>query len=153
MKILLLISLLLFSFSLSAQNQKITEKSRIEEIKRNITVSCSNINNIKCNYLQEKSISLLEDDIKNEGEVIFMAPNNLYWKNYKPENQSFILKNDSVKIVNNNGENIMPIQENIIFREISKIINNSISNNTIIDENNFITSYEENENFIISTKR
>ena len=43
----------------------------------------------------------------------------------------------------------MPIQENIIFREISKIINNSISNNTIIDENNFITSYEENENFII----
>ena len=122
MKILLLISLLLFSFSLSAQNQKITEKSRIEEIKRNITVSCSNINNIKCNYLQKKSISLLEDDIKNEGEVIFMAPNNLYWKNHKPENQSFILKNDSVKIVNNNGENIMPIQENIIFREISKII-------------------------------
>ncbi len=153
MKRLLLISFLLFSFGLSAQNQQITEKSRIDEIKRNITVSCSNINNIKCNYLQEKSISLLEDDINNEGEVIFMAPNNLYWKNYKPDNQSFILKDDSVKIVNNNGENIMPIQEHLIFREISKIINNSISNTSIIDENNFIPSYEENEDYIIVNMR
>ena len=149
MKRLLLISLLVFSFRLSAQNQQITDKSEIDEIKRNITMSCSGINNIKCNYIQEKSITLLEDDIRNEGEVIFMVPDNLYWKNKKPDNQLFILKNDSVKIVNNNGVNIMPIQDNLIFREISKIINNSISNSSIIDENNFIPSYEENENYII----
>lgn len=149
MKQILLISLTLLSFALSAQNQKITDKARINEIKENVTRSCSNINNVRCNYIQEKSVSLLEDNIKNEGEVIFMTPDNLYWKNNIPKNQSFILRNDSVKIVNDNGVNIMPIQEHLIFREISKIINNGVSNNSIIDENNFIPSYEENENHII----
>lgn len=149
MKQILLISSIFFSFILSAQNQKITDKARINEIKENVTRSCSNINNVRCNYIQEKSVSLLEDNIKNEGEVIFMTPDNLYWKNNIPENQLFILRNDSVKIVNDNGVNIMPIQEHLIFREISKIINNGVSNNSIIDENNFIPSYEENENHII----
>ena len=46
-----------------------------------------------------------------------------------------------------------PIQEHLIFREISKIINNSISNTSIIDENNFIPSYEENEDYIIVNMR
>ena len=149
MKRILLISLTLLSFTLSAQNQNITDKARINEIKENVTKSCSNINNVKCNYIQEKSVSLLEDNIKNEGEVIFMTPDNLYWKNNTPENQSFVLRSDSVKIVNNNGVNIMPIQEHLIFREISKIISNGVSNNSIIDENKFIPSYEENENHII----
>ena len=121
----------------------------LDDIKDNITRSCNNINNIRCKYVQEKSVSLLEDDIRNEGEMIFVTPNNLYWKNNTPKNQSFILKEENVKIINDNGETVMPIQEHLIFREISKIINNSISNNTIIDENNFIPSYEENENHII----
>lgn len=149
MKRLILILFVLLSFGLSAQNQCVTDKKKIDEIKDNITRSCNNINNIRCKYVQEKSISLLEDDIKNEGEMIFVTPNNLYWKNNTPKNQSFILKEENVKIINDNGETVMPIQEHLIFREISKIINNSISNNTIIDENNFIPSYEENENHII----
>lgn len=149
MKRLILILFVLLSFGLSAQNQCVTDKKKIDEIKDNITKSCNNINNIRCKYVQEKSVSLLEDDIRNEGEMIFVTPNNLYWKNNTPKNQSFILKNENVKIINDNGETVMPIQEHLIFREISKIINNSISNNTIIDENNFIPSYEENENHII----
>ena len=149
MKRLILILFVLLSFGLSAQNQCVTDKKKIDEIKDNITKSCNNINNIRCKYVQEKSISLLEDDIRNEGEMIFVTPNNLYWKNNTPKNQSFILKNENVKIINDNGETVMPIQEHLIFREISKIINNSISNNTIIDENNFIPFYEENENHII----
>lgn len=149
MKRLILILFVLLSFGLSAQNQCVTDKKKIDEIKDNITKSCNNINNIRCKYVQEKSISLLEDDIRNEGEMIFVTPNNLYWKNNTPKNQSFILKEENVKIINDNGETVMPIQEHLIFREISKIINNSISNNTIIDENNFIPSYEENETHII----
>lgn len=150
MKRLLLILFVLSTMFLSAQsNHTITDKDKISEIKKNITKSCNNINNIRCKYVQEKSISLLEDDIKNEGEIIFVTPNNLYWKNNIPGNQSFILKEENVKIINDNGENVMPIQDHLIFREISKIINNSALNNTVIDENNFIPSYEENENHII----
>lgn len=149
MKRLILISTILFSLGLSAQNQQIIEKSEINVIKSKITEACKNINNIRCNYLQEKSVSLLEDEIRNEGEVVFTTPNKLYWENTSPKNHSFTLKNDSVKIVNDNGVNIMPIQNHLIFREISKIINNSISSHSIIDENNFIPSFEENENHII----
>lgn len=149
MKQILLISFILLSSILSAQNQQITDNDRINVIKENITKTCNDINSIKCNYIQEKSVSLLEDDIKNEGEVIFVNPNNLCWKNNYPENQSFILKNDSVKIINNDGVDIMPIEKHLIFKEVLKIINNAVSNNSIIDEKNFIPSYEENENYII----
>lgn len=134
---------------LSSKNQNITDKTRISEMKDKITKVCSEINTLKCGYVQEKSISLLEDDITNEGEVIFMTPDNLFWNNIKPENQSFILKNDSVKIINNNGITIIPTQKHLIFKEISKIINNNISNNSIIDEDNFIPSFQENESYII----
>ena len=149
MKQILLVSFILFSFILSGQNQKITDNNRINEIKNNITRAYDDINNIRCNYIQEKSVSLLENDIKSEGEVIFIVPNNLYWKNNYPESQSFILKNDSVKVINNEGVDIMPIEKHLIFREVLKIINNAVSNKSIIDEKNFVSSYEENENYII----
>lgn len=145
----LLISFALLLAGLYADAQQITDKLRINDIKGNIVESCENISNLKCNYIQEKSVSLLEDDITYEGEVIFVAPNILFWNNKKTGNQEFILKNDSVKIVNDNGVNIMPIEEHMIFREISKIINNGVSNKSIIDENNFLPAYEENEDYII----
>lgn len=145
----LLISFALLLAGLYADAQQITDKVRINDIKGNIVESCENISNLKCNYIQEKSVSLLEDDITYEGEVIFVAPNILFWNNKKTGNQEFILKNDSVKIVNDNGVNIMPIEEHLIFREISKIINNGVSNKSIIDENNFLPAYEENEDYII----
>ena len=149
MKRILLISFMLLSFVLSAQNQIITDKTRVNEIKVDIIKSCNGIDNMKCKYVQEKSVSLLKDNIKNEGEVIFMTPDNLYWKNNTPENQLFVLRNDSVKIINNDGINIMPIQEHLIFREVSKFINNAVLNSSVIDEDNFISSYEENDNYII----
>ena len=64
MKQILLVSFILFSFILSGQNQKITDNNRINEIKNNITRAYDDINNIRCNYIQEKSVSLLENDIK-----------------------------------------------------------------------------------------
>lgn len=145
----LLISFVLLLTALSAESQQITDKMKINDIKENIIESCENIVNLRCNYVQEKSVSLLEDNIIYEGEVFFVAPDILLWNNKNPENQEFVLKNDSVKIVNKSGSNIMPIEEHLIFREIAKLINNGISNKSIIDENNFMPTYEENENYII----
>ena len=100
--------------ALSAESQQITDKMKINDIKENITESCENIVNLRCNYVQEKSVSLLEDNIIYEGEVFFVAPDILLWNNKNPENQEFVLKNDSVKIVNKSGSNIMPIEEHLI---------------------------------------
>lgn len=149
MKQILLILLTLLSLTLSSQSQYITDVHSIDEIKDNIRISCDEICNVRCNYIQEKSVSLLEDKISNEGEVIFMKPNSLYWRNDSQGDNFFILKNDSVKVVNNNGVTVAPIKEHIIFREILKIINNGISNNSIIDEKNFVPTFEENDNDII----
>lgn len=149
MKRILLISILLMSLNICAQNRHVTDKQEINEIKDQVAETCNKLQNLKCNYIQEKSISLLEDNIICKGEVMFETPNNLYWKNNQPEELSFVLKNDSVKIVNKNGINIMPVEEHLIFKEIAKIINNGISNKSIIDENNFIPTYEENEDYII----
>ena len=43
----------------------------------------------------------------------------------------------------------MTIDEHLIFREISKIINNGVSDNSIIDEKNFTPSFEENDAYIV----
>ncbi|MBE6346254.1 MAG: outer membrane lipoprotein carrier protein LolA [Lentimicrobiaceae bacterium] len=149
MRQILLILLTLLTITLSAQNKSVTDVLKIGEIKENIRKSCEEICNIRCDYIQEKSVSLLEDTIKNTGEVIFMKPNNLYWKNNSQGDNYFILKNDSVKIVNNNAVDVMTIEEHLIFREISKIINNGVSDNSIIDEKNFTPSFEENDAYIV----
>ena len=149
MKQILLILLTLHTITLSAQNKSVTDVLKIDEIKESIRKSCDKICNIRCNYIQEKSVSLLEDRIKNTGEVIFMKPNSLYWRNNSQEDHYFVLKNDSVKIVNSNGVNIMSIEEHLIFREISKIISNGVSDNSIIDEKNFTPSFEENDAYIV----
>ena len=43
----------------------------------------------------------------------------------------------------------MSIEEHLIFREISKIISNGVSDNSIIDEKNFTPSFEENDAYIV----
>lgn len=149
MRQIILILLTLPTITLSAQNKSVTDVLKIGEIKENIRKSCEEIYNIRCNYIQEKSVSLLEDTIKNTGEVIFMKPNSLYWKNNSQGDNYFILKNDSVKIVNDNAVNVMTVDKHLIFREISKIINNGVSDNSIIDEKNFTPSIEENDAYIV----
>lgn len=149
MRLLSLFLALIFITNLSAQNQEITDDNRINIITEAITNKCNEINTLECNYIHEKSISLLDDKLKMEGSVTFMLPNNLHWSCKNNDNQSFTLKNDSIRINNGNGINIMPVQEHLIFREIHKIINNSICNKSFIDHNNFRPSFYEDENNVI----
>lgn len=153
MKLLHLLIILISFLTTTAQNLTVEDKEKVREIIGEITKKCNEIENMRCNYIHEKSVSLLEDEIEMSGTAIFVKPNNLYWSCNNDDNQYFILKNDSIKINNTNGVTMMPVQEHLIFREIHKIINNSISSNSFFDETNFTPTLVENENhYIINLK-
>lgn len=134
---------------IDAQEQKITDSKDIELISKEFSEVFSKIESIKCDYIQEKSISLLEENIITKGHIVYVNPQKLYWIANEPVEQSFVMNEDSIKIINSSGTNLMPINQHPVFKEISKLIYISELQNQFVDNANFDIEYFKNDNNLI----
>lgn len=144
-KILLLSIMTLLSFMmLSAQNQQIVDTSDIEEITTKFSESVDKIENMRCHYIYEKSVSMLEETIKSSGTIAYKRKGSLYWDN-ENSNSSFLLLNDSIKIINNDSCVITRTEDHLLFKEIAKIVASGEENGFVFDQTMFETViYNEN---------
>ncbi len=138
-KILLLSIITLFSFiTLSAQSQQVVDTSDIEKITTKFSKKVNKIENMCCHYEYEKFVFMLEEPIKSSGTVAYKKKGALYWDN-DSNNSSFLLLNDSIKIVNNDSCGITRTEEHLLFREIAKIVASGEENGFIFDQTMFET--------------
>lgn len=154
MRNLLLISFITIMAQLAcAQGIKITDKASIATLRSELAQAYSEIETMQCQYQQEKTIALLEDNIKTQGVVIYHNPRKLYWSMKDDYDHYFAMCDDNIKIVNANGETTMPINNHPIFREIAKMVIAGEKRGDLIDDNNFYSElYEYKDTFVVQMK-
>jgi len=99
---------------------------------------------ITSDFVQVKQLSFLEEDVKSRGKFYFRKENMLRWEYTEPYRYLIIFNHDSILIRNDDKTNIYDAASGRMFREINNIML-SMVNGTILDDNDFVFEYYEND--------
>lgn len=131
-KFLLFVALITFSFSLHAQSEliQLSEEEKIN-LTESIASASKGMNSLKCDFVQTKTISLLEEEVVSTGKMYYLKDNKLRWEYIAPYKYEFIMNEDKVLLKSENSSNVINIKTNKLFREISKIIISGVNGSDI----------------------
>ena len=131
----LFIIYLLFAahFTLMAQQSEIQIRQKISRI-------ASSIKTMSCDFIQTKHLKMLNDDMVSKGRMYYQQSNRLRWEYTLPYTYTFIINNDKVLLKNSQRNDVIDVNSNKLFKEIARIMMNSVVGNCLNDETSFKSS-------------
>ncbi|MBR4730435.1 MAG: outer membrane lipoprotein carrier protein LolA [Prevotella sp.] len=131
----LFIIYLLFAahFTLMAQQSEMQIRQKISRI-------ASSIKTMSCDFIQTKHLKMLNDDMVSKGRMYYQQSNRLRWEYTSPYTYTFIINNDKVLLKNSQRNDVIDVNSNKLFKEIARIMMNSVVGNCLNDETSFKSS-------------
>ena len=143
-RIFAFISLLAFSFSVSAQTAFKPVKDTAA-FKQKVDKMSKETNSIESDFTQVKDLSVLSEKIVSKGHFCFLKQNNLRWEYSEPYKYVIVINKDKILIKDeNNKVKKYDMNTNKVFKEINDIMISCV-NGDILRSNKFKISYFENE--------
>ena len=135
MKKLLFISYLLLTahLSLMAQQSEIQIRQKISQV-------ASSIKTMQCDFIQTKHLKMLNDDMVSKGRMYYQQGNRLRWEYTSPYTYIFIINNDKVLLKNNQRNDVIDVNKSKLFKEIARMMMNSVVGSCLTDEKSFKSS-------------
>jgi len=112
-----------------------------KEMMQKITQATEQLQTLRCDFVQKKTISILEDEMLSEGRMSFKQTDKLRWVYTKPYQYEFVMNNDKVMFHSETTKNIIDVNSSKVFREISKIIVSGINGSGIFDRSKFTAQF------------
>ena len=138
--IVLLIGLLLCSASLSAQYQKATEEQKNEVVSK-ITQASSNMTTMQGDFTQVKELSFMDDKVTSEGKMYYKKSNKIRWEYVKPYKYVFSMDGQNVRMTTGDKTDKVPVKQNKMFGEISRVMTGGISGSGLVDSPDFDSQF------------
>ena len=136
----LLILLFVFVFvqlSLMAQQSE-------AQIRQAITQAASAMKTMQCDFIQTKHLRMLNDKMTSKGRMYYQQTNRLRWEYTSPYSYTFILNDDKVLLKNKQRNDVIDVNKNKLFREIARIMMNSVVGTSLTDDKNFKSTIATN---------
>lgn len=120
-------------FTLSAQ--------QIDEgaAKKHILQAASKMKTMQCDFVQTKQLKLLNDKMVSQGKMYYRQPSQLHWEYVSPYTYTFILNDQKVLLKNSRRSDVIDVRQNRMFREIARIMMESVVGKSLSDEKDFQT--------------
>lgn len=144
-KIILLLTLCLTFGGAFAQN--FNQAQALKEI----SAAAASIKTMQCDFVQTKSLKLLGDKMISKGQMWCEQPNMLRWQYNSPYTYTFILNNNKVAIKKGNHSDLIDVNKNKMFKEIARIMMNSVLGKVLTDKTDFKSSINQKDGFYIVT--
>lgn len=153
MKICLLQILLFVSIStcLSAQtaDNVVLTKAESSAFIDNMVRMAQQTKSLRCNFVQQKYVSVLTDVAESSGVMEYGVPSSLRWEYKKPEAFAFVLNNGKASITNAQGEVNMPAQAKKMIASLSDLILSMINGSILTDGKSFDSEYRQEKGDVI----
>ena len=136
----LLILLFVFVFvqlSLMAQQSE-------AQIRQAITQAASAMKTMQCDFIQTKHLRMVNDKMTSKGRMYYQQTNRLRWEYTSPYSYTFILNDDKVLLKNKQRNDVIDVNKNKLFREIARIMMNSVVGTSLTDDINFKSTIATN---------
>lgn len=136
MRRLLTIVLVMLSCACSAQtdNRQIVDK---------INEATSALASMECEFVQTKSVRMLNEKMVSKGKLYYQRGNKLRWEYVTPYTYTFIINGAKVYLRSNGRSDVIDVNRNKMFKEIATIMMNSIVGKSINDEKLFRNAIQD----------
>lgn len=134
-RLYILLFICLSVLSVSAQNQQ----SIVEKINK----ACSEMKTMECDFVQTKYLKMLNDQMVSKGKMSYQQPSALRWEYTTPYTYTFVLNDNKILLKNDRRKDVIDVNQNKLFKEIARIMMNSIVGKCLTDDKAFKTTIEE----------
>lgn len=133
---------------ISAQDDFSTMKE-VEDFRKNLAVQTSSTHSIKADFIQEKFMSILSQQLISDGTIQYKTPNMVKWSYTKPYDYNIVLNGKEIIINDDGNVNSFSVGSSKMFSEMNQLIINSVQGD-VLDDSKFSISYFENELYYLT---
>ncbi|MBO4663968.1 MAG: outer membrane lipoprotein carrier protein LolA [Bacteroidaceae bacterium] len=144
-KILYIILMCLTPVIAMAQNegeQKIIQK---------ISKAAQSMASMQCDFVQTKHMKLLNDNMVSYGKMYYQQSSKLRWEYTSPYTYTFILNDSKVLLKKGNRNDVIDVNQNKMFKEIARMMMNSVVGKCLTDKKDFKISVAETPEQYVAT--
>lgn len=98
---------------------------------------------LQCDFVQTKHLKMLNDKMVSRGKMYYSQSNRLRWEYVTPYTYTFILNNDKVLLKNKKRSDVIDVRQNKVFREIARMMMNSVVGDCLNDSKSFKNSISD----------
>lgn len=98
---------------------------------------------MQCDFVQTKHLRILNDEYVSRGRMSYARPGKLRWEYTAPYTYTFVLNGSSVKLVGQGRTDVIDTNQSKVFKEITRIMMNSVVGKYIDNDRDFKTTLSE----------
>ena len=127
-----------------AQENGFNKVQDIEKVKSELSKLTENTSTIQSQFIQEKHLSFLTENIISKGEFYFKSPDKLRWEYSEPFEYIIVFNDKNILIKDGSKISTFDTESNKMFSEINTMIIGTIQGNLFTDNERFDVEYFEN---------
>ena len=112
------------------------------EIIEQINQASAQMLSLECDFIQTKHLSILDDKMISQGKMYYLQADKLRWEYTVPYKYTFILNQNQVLINNDGRTDVIDVNQNKMFKEIARMMMDSIVGNCLTDQKAFKVGVE-----------
>ena len=136
--------LLILLFIFVSVHLSLTAQQSEAQIRQAITQAASAMKTMQCDFTQTKHLRMLNDKMTSKGRMYYQQTNRLRWEYTSPYSYTFILNDDKVLLKNKQRNDVIDVNKNKLFREIARIMMNSVVGTSLTDDKSFKSTITTN---------
>jgi outer membrane lipoprotein-sorting protein len=117
-------------------------------IRTKIIEKARNTRTIRSDFTQEKHLTMFEEVLKSKGEFLFSEPNKVRWEYLEPISYIIVLDGKKVLIKDEDKVKSYDMNSNPIFKEVNRLLVNSLSGEILSDKDFRIEYYESKDAYM-----
>ena len=110
------------------------------DVRREIQQATAAIKTMQCDFVQTKHVRLLSTAMVSEGRMYYQQSDRLRWEYTAPYTYTFVFNGQKVLLKNSHRQDVIDTSQNKVFREIARIMMNSVTGQNLTDSKDFQTT-------------
>ncbi len=110
------------------------------KVMQQINAVASAMKTMQCDFVQTKYIKMLNDKMVSRGKMYYQQSDKLRWEYTSPYTYAFVLNGSKVLISKGNRSDIINVNQSKFFKEIARIMMNSVVGKCLTEKKDFKTS-------------
>ena len=122
-----------------------------QKIIQKISKAAQSMTSMQCDFVQAKHMKLLNDNMVSYGKMYYQQNNKLRWEYTSPYTYTFILNDSKVLLKKGNRNDVIDVNQNKMFKEIARMMMNSVVGKCLTDKKDFKISVAETSEQYVAT--
>ncbi len=122
-----------------------------QKIIQKISKAAQSMTSMQCDFVQTKHMKLLNDNMVSYGKMYYQQNSKLRWEYTSPYTYTFILNDSKVLLKKGNRNDVIDVNQNKMFKEIARMMMNSVVGKCLTDKKDFKISVAETSEQYVAT--